>query len=786
MFDVNQDAYKVLRDIVGETTKRPIVWIGSGMNAPAKVPVWKDLRDRLCKTLENKANSIAAEDRPRLLAQHQFASAEPNYWVAFQVLKEALGSATYRETIRASLRGAESAPVPSVCEAIWRLRLRGVLNLNLDRLAMRAHSMVLGDTAVHEFLGKDAGQYLHLFQSPYPFVANLHGTMDNESSWVFTRDELKSLLDNPGYHQFITTCLTATTVLFVGMSADDVAAGGHLERLREKQIDFGTHYWITPRDDAKTDRWAETAGIRVIRYHNADGRHGELTELIDDLLAYIPKDEDVFPITPKVAAATPAVVIPTPSELAGKDPETIREILNIRAAAILNTDAPDKYQRYEEFCREYDKAIYAAWYIQPAATDNILLGYKLIEEVTEGAFGTVYRATNKDGKDVAIKVLHEKIRRKSGMLQSFRRGVASMAILSRASVCGVVPYLQASEIPACVVMDFVEGPSLNDAVKDRLIRDWATVLRVAVDLTGIIRASHLLPQRVLHRDIRPSNIMLRNGYLPDKDEWEVVVLDFDLSWHRDAREPSILNPAAAIGYLAPEQIYRASDNRTRNTLVDSYGMGMTLYYLRTGEEPSFLQHKHGDWQKVLVDHAEKHPCREWKSLPLRYFRLIDFATRDAQAQRWDMTQIQGELGRLRKAIESPELVQSAELLAEEVAMRGFGAPYRWDADRLAARTDFPTGLSVAVAGSETDRRVRIELGWKETGGQKFSRVSKWVPDAFNKVKAILRKARWEDEHSSQGGYELAVRAGMDVQQLRTCLVDAAEGLSQGMEALHFD
>jgi hypothetical protein len=93
---------------------------------------------------------------------------------------------------------------------------------------------------------------------------------------------------------------------------------------------------------------------------------------------------------------------------------------------------------------------------------------------------------------------------------------------------------------------------------------------------------------------------------------------------------------------------------------------------------------------------------------------------------------------------------------------------------------------VAVAGSETDRRVRIELSWKETGGQKFSRVSKWVPDAFNKVKAILRKAHWEDEHASRGGYGLVVGAAMDVQQLRNCLGEAAEALSKGMEALHFN
>ena len=58
-------------------------------------------------------------------------------------------------------------------------------------------------------------------------------------------------------------------------------------------------------------------------------------------------------------------------------------------------------------------------------------------------------------------------------------------------------------LPFCV-MNFVEGPNLKQAVDGRFVTEWTTVLEIAVQLTRIIRRAHLLPERVLHRDIRPT------------------------------------------------------------------------------------------------------------------------------------------------------------------------------------------------------------------------------------------------------------------------------------------
>ena len=183
--------------------------------------------------------------------------------------------------------------------------------------------------------------------------------------------------------------------------------------------------------------------------------------------------------------------------------------------------------RYEEFFKKYDEAIYRAWY---TSENSDLLGYRLEKLHAKGAFGRVYRAISPGGNQVAIKVLLEEERRRADFLQSFRRGVRSMQILSKRAVEGIVGYEEAYEIPSFVVMEWVEGPNLSDAVKSKIVSDWSDALRIGRDLSRIIENAHRTPERVLHRDLRPANIMLQ-GYYQNPANWNVVVLDFDLSWH---------------------------------------------------------------------------------------------------------------------------------------------------------------------------------------------------------------------------------------------------------------
>jgi len=438
--------------------------------------------------------------------------------------------------------------------------------------------------------------------------------------------------------------------------------------------------------------------------------------------------------------------LPGPNEILNEQEETIRQILNAHATDILKERSESAYERYEEFCNKYDRAIYRAWYAECDESSNILFGYKLIEEIAQGAFGRVFRAETPDGEEVAVKLLKGDVRHKREMLQSFRRGVRSMHILSQHNVEGMVAYREASEIPTFVVMDLVNGPDLGTAVKSGYLKDWTTIMRIAVDIAHIIRDAHMLPERVLHRDIRPSNIMLKN-YYTTPDDWEVVVLDFDLSWHLGSVEKSVVNSSTMSGFLAPEQVQLTPSASTRNALVDSFGLGMTLLFLRTGKEPQYLQHRHRDWQQTLHESIGRYKCSSWHSLPTRFARLIEYSTRDKQSERWDMSQIEGELERLMEAEREPGSVQSAELWAEELAARvmaalGTGPPYEWEPDKVMASIRFVSGVDFNIIAHETERKLEAQISWISKGDQDYRTVMKYLPDKCKRAASALQKGGW--------------------------------------------
>jgi len=790
MFDNKQESYLSFRDIISERTKRVVVWAGAGLSKPAKLPSWPELLDGLCDSLERKAASIEEDfEQKRLYADLAAIGEYRNIWLAFQKLRSALGGTTYRSKIRELFCEADRCSVPNNYKLLWKLPLDGILNLNLDRLATRAHSEIKqGKSLLHEFSGKKAKDFVHVLKSTTPFIANLHGTVADEDSWVFTHDELNELLKNPGYLQFINSCVCTRTILFVGITADDIAVKQHLDKLKEGNIDFGEHYWITDRSDRETYAWAEDIGIRIINYNVEGGDYGELDEFFDNLLAYIPKDIEAPPVETESESQT-VLQLPTPEDLVKETSnEVIRQILTINASSILKNPDEQAYQRYSDFCKKYDEAIYRAWYVTTESPNNMILGYELLEEIKEGAFARVFRAKDPDGNEFAIKLLKESVRRKPDMLQSFRRGVRSMRILSKHDIDGMVPYRKASEIPAFVIMDFIEGPDLGNAVKSRCCDDWEMVLRIAVELAHIIRRSHQLPERVLHRDIRPANIMLKNYYI-DPDDWQVVVLDFDLSWHMGSTEVSIIDPSTVSGYLAPEQVVRKSQASTRNAAVDSFGLGMTLYYLKTATEPQYSQHKHADWKKVLETAIRSDKCQEWFSLPTRYARLIDYATQDKQSDRWDMSQIAGELEQLSSAFSDPTTVKSAELLAEEIAARTAmetNRKYSWDADKNEAKISMLSGVTLDFIPHETKHSIEIVFLWTNIRTRIHKEIRKYLGPRCEQAISLLKKMGWVTSGKTITMDNAEFSASMPIHQFRNELDKQAKSLAAVIDLFSFD
>ena len=787
-FDTSQISYVSLRDIVAERTDGVVFWTGSGLSSEAGLPTWTELKCALLAALYeqiDQLDNVGSKERRRAA---DLIREEQNNWRAFERLKSQLGTTTWRSHIREVLRPSASADSPPIYDKLWRLRPHGILTLNLDRLTTKAYMDINPGPLLTEFSGNQVARYSYVLKRPYPFVCNLHGMVDDVDGWTLTQYELGERLADPGYQNFLRSCLSAKTIVFVGISADDIAVGGFVEQLSNLDIDVGEHYWFTPRRDLETSQWAEDRGVRLIRYDAPHDNHQELLEAFDDLTSFVPLDDvpDLDPLVPKGLIQKEA--IPNPGELLALDAGTIREALNREASRILTSSSSstqDTVEEYSSFLSLYDEVIYRAWYTSTDAGVSQLFGHSLHEEVARGAFGKVYRAIDSDGNDVAVKVLHEEMRRDPTLLQAFRRGVRSMEILGDRNVQGMVPYRQAFEIPAFVVMDWIDGPNLHEAVSSMLVSDWELILRISSEIADVVRRGHVLPERVLHRDIRPSNVML-SGFHSDPVDWEVVVLDFDLSWHRGAFEKSVTYGSTILGYLAPEQIQKSPGVSTRHAAVDSFGLGMVLFFMLSRRDPVPNQHLHADWDRTLLDEASNRKCNKWVSAPQRFARLVKAATLHSQSERWDMTQIQSELQRLQEAILDPQAPKSAELVAEEIAARcRFSEGYEWDANMLAAVKQQASEVEFEIRGDESSSRVVASIRWGKPGVQGKRHLGKWIEPSMKSAREILLRSGWQVEESSSRYAHIQVVASLEKHRALQDIVGTVDSLDSALDKLRF-
>jgi hypothetical protein len=252
-FDATQQSHRRFRQILKERTTPIVIWSGAGLSASAKLPTWQSLRARLLQIGEEKLRTLdnPAQEVPKGLLQ--LAKSESSMWLAFEHLRRALGEATWVTSIRSMFDGAISATIPQIYIDLWRLGINGFFTLNIDRLVTRGFSSCFPGRALREFTGKQSQFHGDVLRSGYQFVANLHGTLESDQSWILTQRDFDELCGLPSYRALVQSCFSSRVVLFAGISADDQAAGGHLQTLRSAGISLDGHFWLTNRNDKATN-----------------------------------------------------------------------------------------------------------------------------------------------------------------------------------------------------------------------------------------------------------------------------------------------------------------------------------------------------------------------------------------------------------------------------------------------------------------------------------------------------------------------------------------------------
>lgn len=734
-YSSEQPSLVSLRSRIAERTIQLVPFVGAGVSADAGFPTWKQLKDELLEKARVKTADYS-DNASKHQSELKFVESSDDPWMCFDILCKLLGPTTFQTAIRNRLASSSIHEKDELYKLIWQLNPSGLISLNLDDMAVRTYPRSVEKRMV-SFSGNNVANYSHILSEPLPFILNAHGIVDDASSWVLTSESRRDLLMNQAYKQFIETVFLTKTLIFIGINIQDPAIASLL-RERKNHESSGVHYWITDKRDTETDAWAEARRIQIIRYDSSDNGHGDVKSILKLL-------HDEF--QPEEPIASPPVLrdldpnrqrsqrVYTPHELASEEPEMIRLMLNDEVSEILASETEQSYTTYSEFVLRYERAIHNASYVSSTPGDAVF-GYIVEHRADRGGFAEVYKA-RKNSKRYAIKMLHESVLKNPAMLASFRRGINAMRILKSVNCKGVVKVVEATEMPPTVVMEWVEGINLYQAVEKELLDEWEDLLFVLSSLSRTLLRTHSLPERVLHRDIRPANIMIE---FIEKRPKSITLLDFDLSWYLGSFDQTLIHEQGATGYLAPEQIHRDRGVSTRSAAVDTFGLGMTMFYSLCGIHPVAENHLHEGWVDQIKKACDNLKAPRWAATKSRFARLVFNSTKDKQYDRPDMNEVNRELNRLHSAeLSDFEVSKFVALAVEEILINidtisDSSTDYEWNEDQAYAlfygTTNNEFRIKWDVIESTVKVTYRVMLSRTIVASKKLSRVKDQLEEYY--------------------------------------------------------
>jgi serine/threonine protein kinase len=248
--------------------------------------------------------------------------------------------------------------------------------------------------------------------------------------------------------------------------------------------------------------------------------------------------------------------------------------------------------------------------------------YLLDEVVGAGGFGVVYRATHLLlHMPVAIKLLHPDMVKKHPTLPEMLCNEARLAArVSHGNVVRVLDATQTREL-TYVVMEFIDGSTLADAIDEKGALSVELAVRIGIDVASGLQAARATG--LIHRDIKPSNILLNRAGEAKIVDLGLARLSIDLA---ERRERGLVGTP---GYMAPEL---GMPGVVVDHRGDMYSLGVTLYEIVSGKLPF----PDDDAYRCLLRHRSEAiaPLHEVRpGTPLAFSRLVTWLLGKQPAQR---------------------------------------------------------------------------------------------------------------------------------------------------------
>ena len=215
----------------------------------------------------------------------------------------------------------------------------------------------------------------------------------------------------------------------------------------------------------------------------------------------------------------------------------------------------------------------------PAASEELTPGtllagrYEILQLLGRGGMGAVYKARDKElDRLVALKLIRPELARNPEMLRRFKQELILARQVTHKNVIRIFDLGESDGIKF-ITMDFVEGQDLRALLRNRGKLPPAEAAKVMLQICRALEAAHA--EHVIHRDLKPQNIMLgQNG--------RIYVMDFGIA--RSAHIPGMTQTGALIGtpeYMSPEQARGEKlDERS-----DIFSLGVVFYEILTGKSP---------------------------------------------------------------------------------------------------------------------------------------------------------------------------------------------------------
>ncbi len=242
--------------------------------------------------------------------------------------------------------------------------------------------------------------------------------------------------------------------------------------------------------------------------------------------------------------------------------------------------------------------------------DNSLVGsmvgerFRLVEQIGEGGFGTVYRAVQLSMKrQVAVKVLRREIDTGSAHYDRFLREAKLASSLNHPNIVSPVDFGHEEDRSLTyLVMEYVDGVDLGELLVECRL-DPALALDIIYQACGGLSDAHR--QGIIHRDLKPRNIRLSvisDGAL------QVKLLDLGIAKPQNEKQDITREDTmpGTTAFLAPEYIVKGE----LAGYSDQYALGILLYLMLTGQKP-FTGNDH----QVMFQHIQHQPPPIGDALP---------------------------------------------------------------------------------------------------------------------------------------------------------------------------